>query len=139
MSRIYYVTQPGGTPHGPYDLKTLQIMLDKGLLNSQTLYFQAGLSSWHPITKLIPLTNSQGMVYGMPPITPANSRLAYIVIAIFLGTLGIHNFYAGYTSKGVIQLLMTIISCGVLTFIVFIWNVIEICTVKEDANGIPFS
>ncbi|MBQ3218003.1 MAG: TM2 domain-containing protein [Akkermansia sp.] len=25
------------------------------------------------------------------------SRLAYILLGVFLGSLGIHNFYAGYT------------------------------------------
>ena len=34
------------------------------------------------------------------------SRLAYILLAILLGTLGIHNFFAGYTGKGIAQLLM---------------------------------
>lgn len=74
-----------------------------------------------------------------PPAQGGTSRLAYILLAIFLGTFGVHNFYAGYTSKGVTQLLLTVLSCGILGIVVFIWNIVEICTVTIDAHGRPFS
>ncbi len=70
--------------------------------------------------------------------TLPKSRLAYILLAVFLGALGIHNFYAGYTGKGIAQLLLTLLSAGLLGFIVFIWVIVEICTVTEDANGVSF-
>ncbi len=38
------------------------------------------------------------------------SRIAYVLLGLFLGNLGIHNFYAGYTNKGIIQLLLTLVS-----------------------------
>ncbi len=65
------------------------------------------------------------------------SRLVYILLALFLGCLGVHNFYAGYTGKGVAQLLLTLLSVGFLSFFVFIWVIVEICTVTKDANGVP--
>ena len=67
------------------------------------------------------------------------SRLAYILLGLFLGGLGIHNFYAGYNGKGIAQLLMSILSFGVLTPVVWIWNIVEIITVTKDVKGIPFS
>ena len=67
------------------------------------------------------------------------SRLAYILLAIFLGTFGIHNFYAGYTGKGIAQLLISLISFGFLSPLVFIWAIIEVCTVTKDAQGIDFA
>ncbi len=66
------------------------------------------------------------------------SRIAYILLAIFLGPLGIHNFYAGYTGKGIAQLLISLISFGFLAPVVFIWNLVEICTVTKDAQGVDF-
>ena len=66
------------------------------------------------------------------------SRLAYILLAIFLGPLGVHNFYAGYTGKGIAQLLISLISFGFLAPVVFIWNLVEICTVTKDAQGVDF-
>lgn len=68
-------------------------------------------------------------------VGPPKTRIAYILLGIFLGGLGIHNFYAGYTGRGVAQLLITLLSCGWLVFIVWIWNLIEVCTVTTDASG----
>ena len=71
----------------------------------------------------------------------SKSRTAYVLLGLFLGYLGIHNFYAGYTGKGVAQLLLCLFS-PVLFFIpllvLFVWTLIEICTVTQDAQGIRF-
>lgn len=67
------------------------------------------------------------------------SRLAYILLGLFLGGLGVHNFYAGYNGKGIAQLLMSILSFGILTPVVWIWVIVEIITVTKDVKGIPFS
>lgn len=66
------------------------------------------------------------------------SRIAYIILGIFLGTLGIHNFYAGYTGKAIAQLLISVLTLGYLGFISWIWAIIDVCTVVKDANGVPF-
>lgn len=46
----------------------------------------------------------------------AKSKIAAGLLGIFLGAFGVHNFYLGYTGKAVAQLLITILSCGVLSF-----------------------
>ena len=65
------------------------------------------------------------------------SRVAYIVLGIFLGGLGVHNFYAGYSSKGIAQLLLTVLIGWLIlpAIAVTIWVIIELCTVTTDANG----
>jgi len=75
--------------------------------------------------------------YGQMPPYPGvgKSRTAYVLLAVFLGELGIHNFYAGYTGKGVAQLLVSVLSCGYLAFIPWIWAIVEACTVTNDASG----
>ena len=70
---------------------------------------------------------------------PAKSKTAYVLLAIFLGELGIHNFYAGYTSKAVTQLLISVLTCGYGCWISWIWAIIECSSVKTDANGVPFA
>ena len=45
--------------------------------------------------------------------SPKN-KIAAGLLAIFLGTLGIHKFYLGYTSAGVIMLLVTLLGSLVL-------------------------
>lgn len=72
----------------------------------------------------------------------AKSKMAAGLLGIFLGSLGIHNFYLGYTGKAVAQLLITILSCGVLAIVSEIWGLIEgiqILTgsISVDANGVP--
>lgn len=49
------------------------------------------------------------------------------LLALFLGTLGLHNFYLGYTTKGVVQLLLTILGSCILVgpIITCIWAFIE--------------
>ena len=73
--------------------------------------------------------------------TSDKSRLTFILLGIFLGELGIHNFYAGYANKGIIQLVISLtlgwlFGLGIL--ITFIWSLIDIITVTVDSNGNRF-
>ena len=69
------------------------------------------------------------------------SRVTYILLALFLGGLGIHNFYAGRTGCGVGQLLITLFLCWLIfpIFIIWLWVIIEMCVVNKDGNGVPFA
>lgn len=73
----------------------------------------------------------------------AKSKLAAALFGIFLGTFGVHNFYLGYNGKAIVQLLITILSCGALAFVSAIWGLIEgilILTgsITVDADGNEF-
>lgn len=75
-------------------------------------------------------------------VAQQKSKVAAGLLGIFLGALGVHNFYLGYTGKAVVQLLMTLLSCGTLGIISEIWGLIEgiqILTgsINTDAKGIP--
>lgn len=76
----------------------------------------------------------------------AKSKLAAGLLGIFLGCLGVHNFYLGYTGKAVTQLVLTILgvvlSCVVIgVFLVLgtsIWGLVEgimILTGSIDKDG----
>lgn len=69
------------------------------------------------------------------------TRVAYIVLGLFLGGLGIHNFYAGRTTNGIIQLLITVCTGWLVfpLFIVGVWVLLEIITVTTDGSGRTFS
>jgi TM2 domain-containing membrane protein YozV len=67
------------------------------------------------------------------------SRTSYIVLGIFLGALGVHNFYAGYTGRAVGQLCLTVLTLGYLGIVSWIWAIIEICIVEKDSTGLRFS
>jgi len=70
----------------------------------------------------------------------SKSKIAAGLLGIFLGCFGVHNFYLGFTGKAVGQLLLTVLSCGALSFVSGIWGLIEgimILTgsIDTDANG----
>jgi TM2 domain-containing membrane protein YozV len=67
------------------------------------------------------------------------SRTTYIVLGIFLGAFGVHNFYAGYTGRAVGQLCLTVLTLGYLGIVSWIWAIIEICIVEKDSTGLAFS
>ncbi len=67
------------------------------------------------------------------------SRTTYIVLGIFLGAFGIHNFYAGYTGRAVGQLCLTVLTLGRLGIASWIWAIVEICIVEKDSTGLRFS
>lgn len=71
------------------------------------------------------------------PGTQRKSKMTAGLLGIFLGGLGIHNFYLGYTGKAIAQI------CLSFCFGVgYIWGLIEgimiLCgSINTDANGIP--
>jgi TM2 domain-containing membrane protein YozV len=75
------------------------------------------------------------------PASDRRQRIAYILLGVFVGTLGIHNFYAGYVGRGVAQLLITIFIGWLLLplLAVWIWNLVEIVVVTQDSKGVPFT
>lgn len=71
----------------------------------------------------------------------AKSQGIYILLALFLGGFGIHNFYAGYYKRAVTQLILTILApftLGITALINLIWIFINIFAINQDAKGVPF-
>ncbi len=85
-------------------------------------------------------TDVKPVDFGIKPEGEQKSRPIYILLGIFLGELGIHNFYAGYNSKGIKQLILSLLFSWTvfIPFIVYIWAIIDVCTVTKDASGRPF-
>lgn len=73
----------------------------------------------------------------------AKSKLAAGLLGIFIGSLGVHNFYLGYSSKAVIQLVLCLcgfLTCGITSVIAEIWGLVDgvmILTgsIDRDGNG----
>ena len=66
------------------------------------------------------------------------SKLAAGLLALFLGGFGIHNFYLGFTGKGVAQILL---SCtGISSIWAFVEGILILCgKIDKDAKGIPLA
>ena len=83
---------------------------------------------------------------------PHKSIIAFILLGIFFGGLGIHNFYAGYKSDGMKQMLISLLSPLILWLLfgffigsiihlfvalaIFIWVIIDLIRKNCDANGV---
>ena len=71
------------------------------------------------------------------PNPNAKSKLVAGLLGILLGGLGIHNFYLGYTGKGVAQILLSF-CCGIGSIWGFIEGILILCgDINQDANGNP--
>jgi len=68
---------------------------------------------------------------------PPKSKTTAALLAFFLGALGIHNFYLGYTVRGVIQLILSLTFFGL--FISGPWALIEFILILvgslKDVHG----
>lgn len=72
------------------------------------------------------------------------SKITAGILGIFLGCFGVHNFYLGYNGKAIAQLLITLLSIFLLSWVSAIWGLIEgilILTgsINTDGKGNPLS
>lgn len=51
------------------------------------------------------------------PVQEDNKKLAAGLLAILLGAFGIHKFLLGYTTEGIIWLVISLLTCGSVTTI----------------------
>ena len=71
------------------------------------------------------------------PVDSDKSHVAAILLCFFLGGLGIHRFYLGYTWQGVVQL-FTLGGLGVWVLIDFIRIIILIKQKRQIFMSLPF-
>lgn len=109
---------PGGYQQGPYQQGPYQQPYPQG-----QPWGQAPISPY-------------GHGYGYPMVS-SKSKIAGGLLGIFLGALGVHNFYLGHTGKGVAQLLISLLSFGLLAPVSSIWGLVEgilILTANPDST-----
>jgi TM2 domain-containing membrane protein YozV len=142
-----------GQRHGPIAESDLRALVGQGRLSVSDLVWRDGMPAWAPIHEALGIA--------LPPPPPAyaapapppyaapapfahaagqKDRVVYVLLGLFLGALGIHNFFAGYTGRAVAQLLISILIGWLIVPLVavWIWNLVEVVTVTRDAHGVPF-
>lgn len=90
--------------------------------------------------------------YQQQPQVQQKSMILAALLAFFLGGLGVHNFYLGYTRAGVAQLMLTVFGWVLsilligfaLLFVVAAWAFIEFILIlvrsgrfSMDSRGVP--
>ena len=68
------------------------------------------------------------------------SKLTAGLLGIFLGGLGIHNFYLGYTGKAIAQIVLSLCGFGSGGIWGLIDGILILCgKIDKDANGNPLA
>ena len=109
------------------DAEKLQEMKDKNIISEEDLVQH----KYRLAAKALSKEDAKSSVNGV----------VYIVLAFFIGTLGIHNFYARYWKRGLVQLFLTMIAQFALyipLLFTALWAEMELLFVNRDAKGLVF-
>jgi TM2 domain-containing membrane protein YozV len=155
---------------GPFSAEEVRLYLQKGAIENSTYFWCDGMMEWQTVGSAIhlfkpqrqsaqvkqpqyeqpqyqnsqmPMQQGQAQPVMVQPVFmySGKSRVAYILLGLFLGGLGIHNFYAGYAGRGVAQLLLNLFLFWTLLVpvAVGVWVILQIIVVDRDSNGVRFS
>ena len=61
-----------------------------------------------------------------------NKKVLAGILAILIGSLGIHKFILGYTKEGIIQIIISIVTCGIGGIIPFVEGIIYLTKSDEE-------
>lgn len=128
---MYKIIGIDGRPYGPVGADQLRRWLADHRVNAQTLVQSEGSTEWKPLVSFPEFAAEFN--FPPPPVAGggglsdprASNKIAAGVCSILLGALGIHKFILGYTGAGLIMLLVTVLSCGVLWPVMHLIGLIE--------------
>ena len=61
-----------------------------------------------------------------------NKKLVAGILALLVGGLGVHKFYLGYTTAGIIQIVVTFVTCGLGGIIPLIEGIIYLTKPDDE-------
>ena len=68
------------------------------------------------------------------------SKMAAGLLGIFLGAWGVPQFYLGDTKKGIIRIVVSLVTCGIGGIWGFIEGIMILCgKITTDAQGNPLA
>ena len=141
---MYKIIGADGHQYGPVTGAQLREWIGSGRANAQTMVQIEGSTEWRPLAAFSEFGDVIGQAAPpVPPLVqaydPRKSKLVAGLLGIFLGGLGVHRFYLGYTGIGIAQIVVTLVTCGVGV----VWGLIEGIlilagsSITTDANGQP--
>ena len=67
-----------------------------------------------------------------PSSETGSKKIAAGICGILLGAFGVHKFILGYTQAGIIQIILTIVTCGFAGIVGLIEGIIYLTKSDED-------
>jgi TM2 domain-containing membrane protein YozV len=126
---MYKIIGTDGRQYGPVSADQIRQWLAQSRVNLQTMALAEGAIDWKPLS-LFPEFASE--LKPAPPAMPsygsnprASNKIGAGVCGILLGGLGIHKFILGYTSAGLIMLLVSVLSCFALAPVIHLIGLVE--------------
>ncbi|MFP4356670.1 MAG: GYF domain-containing protein [Phycisphaerae bacterium] len=124
MAREWYLSIDG-KQFGPMNLKELRICASEGRCSIDDYAWRDGMDDWVRLSDLEQLQDIAFTEGHLPPPRrrlddplvrdTTDKKLVCGIVALFLGSLGIHKFILGYNQAGVVMLLCTTLgSCLVI-------------------------
>ena len=128
-----------GSPYGPYPEEQIREWIKIGQIAPDEQLNRQGEPSWQPLGAIADFAAEKAaapapMPYAAPGYTtysgePPKDRVVAGILAILLGTFGVHHFYLGNTGIGVIYI---VLSCLGISFILGIIDGIMYLVKPED-------
>ncbi|HEV7405142.1 MAG TPA: DUF4339 domain-containing protein [Chthoniobacteraceae bacterium] len=142
-----YFLFAGDQVQGPFGAPDIMQMILQGEVDGSAKVCREGDDDWRPVDEIVtvaapPPLPVATLAVALPPPLPISScsRGAYVMLGIFLGLLGLHNFYAGRFREGAIQMVLTVVFCWTLIvpLCVAVWVFVDLIANTVDGKGRRF-
>ena len=113
---------------GPIPTQTMLTLIESGGITAGTMVWRQGMETWAPIGGVAEFAFA---FTGPSPATQEKSQKKLVagLLGILLGSLGIHKFYLGYNTEGLVMLLVSLLggfaTCGLAWSAMHVIGLIE--------------
>jgi TM2 domain-containing membrane protein YozV len=126
---MYRIIGADGQAYGPVNTEQIRRWMAENRVKAHTLVLPEGAAEWKPLESIPELAAELKSIQSsiVPPTyaSRASNKIPAGICGILLGCLGIHKFILGYTSAGLIMLLVTLLTCGAAGWVMWIIGLIE--------------
>lgn len=122
-----WYTFSGEQVHGPYEAEHIRAWLRSGQISWNTQASRGEGDPWRPLSAIAEFNpTAQVGAPGPAAVAPGQKDKTIAgILGILLGWLGIHHFYLGNTGLGLLYLLVSVLSLGILSGLPAIAGLIE--------------